>query len=122
MDLVSQASPVATETTTVVCSVQVHTQRPPPEELEEAEEAGEALASSQDASTGDLPESSSHGDVRVAAAAAAAADAEGQTALDMPATGDQGKPCFHFLLFTNDIHLHLHLGHLADAFIQSYLQ
>ena len=91
----------------MVCSVQVHTHRPPQEEL--GEEAGEAPASSRDASTGDLSESSSHGDVRVAAAA------EGQTLLDIPGTGDEGKPCFRFLLFANDIHLHL--GHLADAFI-----
>ncbi|CAL8291441.1 unnamed protein product [Gadus morhua 'NCC'] len=82
MDLVSQASPGLAPETTVVCSVQVHTHRPPQEEL--GEEAGEAPASSRDASTGDLSESSSHGDVRVAAAA------EGQTLLDIPGTGDEG--------------------------------
>ncbi|KAK0131874.1 Interactor protein for cytohesin exchange factors 1 [Merluccius polli] len=87
LDLVSQASPVATETTTttatttVVCSVQVHMYQSPQEELGE-EEADEASASPQEASTGDLSESSSHGDVRAAA--------EGQTQVDLLATGDKG--------------------------------
>ncbi|XP_056151332.1 CNK3/IPCEF1 fusion protein-like [Lampris incognitus] len=82
LDLVSQVSPVAGETT-VVCSVQVHTHHPPREEEEEEEEEDESQLLLQGTSaTGYSPETRP-GDEHPTA--------EGQTQVDLSGAGDEGR-------------------------------
>ncbi|XP_071400919.1 interactor protein for cytohesin exchange factors 1-like isoform X2 [Centroberyx affinis] len=82
LDLVSQASPLAAEST-VVCSAQVHAHRTPREEEEEEEEdESRPLLPEESSATGDSPETGESGEGRPAA--------EGQTQGGVSAAGDQG--------------------------------
>ncbi|KAM3870883.1 connector enhancer of kinase suppressor of ras 3-like [Diretmus argenteus] len=78
LDLVSQASPLAGETT-VVCSVQVHSHQPPQEEVEEEEDETQSLLQETSAPQGSLETRSSEEHPT----------AEGQTKADVSETGKE---------------------------------